>query len=960
MHTQKHFTLLIFFCCSLAYINADAQQARYEKKESGVSIYFKEIPYSINQQVDITFVNDSIVHVRSAPTKGVVKASADLILTDTIDVQKNTASITSKEENNHLLLQSSALNVSVSLFDGHVVFLSKKGDTLLQEKPRNLNTFTLDAADGDVFYKVRQDFKIDTNEGLYGLGQHQNGIMNQQGRQVTLLQYNTEVAVPMMVSTKNYGLLWNNYSITKAGDIRSLLPLSALKLYAKTGEEGWLTATYLNKDNPSEVFAHRAESTIDYYYLSDAHKFPEEVDLAKSLVRYEGAISSPFAGVHRLHFKYAGYIKVWIDDTLVQDRWRESWNAGSFELDLPMAADSKRQIKIEWKPEGSPSYLGIQCQRPDESSDRQLFSFDSEAGAGVDYYFFSGENIDEVISGYRTLTGRAPMLPKWAFGFWQSRERYKTQQELLEAATTFRKRKLPIDNIVLDWSYWPEKDWGGQDFDLARFPDATDMIKQLHDDNFHFMISVWPKFNEQASTFPRFMEKGWLYRRNIADGRKDWIGRGYTSTFYDPFNADARRGFWSLLNEKLYAKGADAFWMDASEPDVHSNINIEARKAVFQPSIGSSTRYYNAFPLQNAKGIYEGQRETDPNKRVFILTRSAFAGQQRYAAATWSGDIASTWEDMKDQIAAGVNFSMSGLPYWTMDVGGFLVEKRFHEPNDTDLEEWRELNTRWYQLGAFLPIYRAHGQYPYREPFHIAPDEHQAYKSIVYYLNLRYRLLPYIYSLAGKTYYDNYTIMRGLAMDFSADRKVYDINDQFMLGPSLLINPVTQKGLLERLVYLPNQAKWYDLYSGRVHLGGESVQANAPYERIPVYVKSGSVLPIGPTLQHSREENSEPLTLYVYAGADGTFTLYEDDGDSYSYEKGTSCRIKFIYNDQQRQLTISAREGQYSGMPKKQTFHIVLVDESHPIGIDSQEKKNLQTVLYSGKTLHITLNPNPH
>src|SRR5690606_23637966 len=380
-------------------------------------------------------------------------------------------------------------------------------------------------------------------------------------------------------------------------------------------------------------------------------------------VVYEGAIESPYAGLHRLHFKYAGYLKVWIDDELVEDRWRASWNAGSFEVNLEVEVGKKYEIRLEWTPYGGESYLGIEVQKPLPNEPKRTFSFQSEAGDGVDYYFISGNDMDDVISEYRYLTGRAPIMPRWSFGYWQSRERYKTQEELLSVAAEFRKRKIPIDNMVQDWSYWEEHDWGSHDFDEDRFPDAKGMIEKLHQDNFRLMISVWPKINEGSSVYPYFKDKGWLYARNIADARKDWIGKGYTSTFYDPFNPEARKGFWDLMNEKLYSIGVDAWWMDASEPDMHSNINMEERKAVMRPAVGSSVRYYNAFPLLNAKGIYEGQRETDPNNRVFILTRSSFAGQQRYASATWSGDISSRWHDMKDQISAGINFSMSGIPY---------------------------------------------------------------------------------------------------------------------------------------------------------------------------------------------------------------------------------------------------------------------------------------------------------
>jgi alpha-D-xyloside xylohydrolase len=404
----------------------------------------------------------------------------------------------------------------------------------------------------------------------------------------------------------------------------------------------------------------------------------------------------------------------------------------------------------------------------------------------------------------------------------------------------------------------------------------------------------------------------------------------------------------------LYKKGIDAWWMDASEPDMHSNINLDERKAVFQPSLGSSVRYYNTYPLMNAKGIYEGQRQIDPNNRVFILTRSYFAGQQRYSAAAWSGDIASRWHDMKDQISAGINFSLSGTPYWTMDAGGFLVERRFRKPNPADLEEWREMNARWYQYGAFLPMFRAHGQFPFREPFHIAPEDHPAYQSMIYYIQLRYKLLAYNYSLAAKTYFDNYSMIRAVAMDFSQDKATYELNDQYLWGPSLLVNPITEKGMAQRAVYLPVGVDWYDLYQGKKFEGGQTIQADAPYDRIPVFVKSGSILPIGKDLQYTGESRQDELTLYVYDGADASFDLYEDEGDNNNYEKGRHSTIAIRYDNKSGKLSIGQPQGTFDGMLRKRVFHIVLVSANNAVGVDS-ERLYKKTIKYKGKSMHINI-----
>jgi len=509
---------------------------------------------------------------------------------------------------------------------------------------------------------------------------------------------------------------------------------------------------------------------------------------------------------------------------------------------------------------------------------------------------------------------------------------------------------------VLDWSYWEENKWGSQEFDATRFPDAGGMIKTLHEKyNTHFMISVWPKFYEGIPNYDYFNEKGWLFKRNVLNRQRDWIGKGYVSTFYDPFNAKAREGFWGLMNRHLYSKGVDAWWMDATEPDIHSNASIEERKQLMSPTaLGSSTRYFNAFPLLNAEAVYEGQRRTNPGKRVFILTRSAYAGQQRYASATWSGDIGARWHDMKDQVAAGINFSLSGIPYWTMDIGGFAVEKKFEHAQGETLEAWRELVTRWYQFGAFCPIFRVHGQFPYREIYNVAPEEHPAYKSMLYYDRLRYRLMPYIYSLAGTTWKDSYTIMRGLVMDFPADTAVRSIGDQYMFGPALLVNPVYAPGVQSRRLYLPAGNGWYDFYTGKYYNGGQHLLADAPVERMPLFVKAGSILPFGPEIQYTGEKAADTIALVVFAGRDGHFTLYEDEGDNYNYENGAFTGISFDYKEQTNELVIGRRQGSFNGMPEKRVFTITRIDRNRLRKPDPDALPDA-TVQYSGEPITLQL-----
>lgn len=631
--------------------------------------------------------------------------------------------------------------------------------------------------------------------------------------------------------------------------------------------------------------------------LSKVVNLPEGFPFMGSKVTYEGSIEPSQSGEFKFILYYAGYTKVYIDGKLVvPERWRTAWNPNSYKFSVNLESGKRVPLKIEWEPDGYVSYSGLRVLAPVAPEEQGKQSWWSEMTKQLDYYFIAGDDMDEVISGYRTLTGKSPVMPKWAMGYWQSRERYKTSAELIGTLKEFRDRQIPIDNIVQDWSYWPEDAWGSHDFDKSRFPDPKAMVDSIHAMNGRLMISVWPKFYASTEHYKQFDKNGWMYQQAIKDSIRDWIGPGYIGSFYDAYSADARKLFWKQMQDKLYVLGIDAWWMDASEPNIRDCTDIDYRKALCGPTaLGSSTEFFNAYALMNAEAIYDGQRGVDNDKRVFLLTRSGFAGLQRYSTATWSGDIATRWEDMKAQISAGLNFSMSGIPYWTMDIGGFCVENRYvagqevwnkTRTENADYKEWRELNTRWYQFGAFCPLYRAHGQYPFREIWNIAPENHPAYQSVVYYTKLRYKLMPYIYSMAGMTYFDDYTIMRPLVMDFTADMQVNNIGDEFMFGPAFLVAPVYRYGDRTRDMYFPACEGWYDFYTGKFQEAGVQASVAAPYERIPLYVRAGSIVPFGPDMQYSDEKPASDIKLYVYQGADGTFTLYEDEGTNYNYEKG--------------------------------------------------------------------------
>ncbi|MES2881940.1 MAG: TIM-barrel domain-containing protein, partial [Bacteroidota bacterium] len=921
--------VLILFCLKAS---AMPPGEGFVQTKDGIIIYPNSNVSGGAKAVKLQVITDKIIRITASPLANFPEIKS--LITVSIATSKN---FTVTKKTGVVLLKTPSLTASILLSTGAVSFFDKNGNLLLNERQYNGRRIEPAVFEGQNSYGITQTFETTASDAYYGLGQHQDGIYNYKGSQVLLFQNNTEVAVPFLISHKNYGLLWDNYSLTKVGDTREYLPLSVLKLYSKDGNYGWLTASYNNdKNKPDEVAFTKAESKIDYPWLDDSKKnLPQEFNPAKGCITWEGSVASDFDGLHKFFVAYAGACKVWVDGKLLVDRWRQSWNPGSSLLNLDLQKGKKYPIKIRWSPDGGESYLSVKWLNPLTEENKNAYSFSSEAGRQLDYYFIKGNNMDEVIAGYRHLTGKATIVPKWAMGFWQSRERYKTQEELSTTAAEFRKRNIPIDAIVQDWSYWKEDDWGSQEFDASRFPSPGKMIADLHKQNMKFMISVWPKFYEGIPAYKDFEAKGWLYKRNIADRQKDWIAKGYISTFYEAFNDEAKKGFWDLINKKLYSKGVDAWWMDASEPDILSNVSPEKRKAQMSPTaLGIAAEYLNAYPLENAKGIFYGQRSVDKDKRVFLLTRSGFAGSQHYGATIWSGDISSTWGDMKTQISAGLNFSMSGIPFWTMDIGGFAVHPKYEKPDEADLDEWRELQTRWYQFGALVPLFRSHGPFPYREVFHVAPENHPAYKSMIYYNQLRYRMMPYLYTIAGMTHHNNYTVMRGLVMDFPKDTAVKNIGDQYMFGPSLLVAPVYAYKERNKRMYLPSGQGWYDIYAGGYVKGGQHVTVDAPYERMPLMVKEGSILPFGPALQYTDEKKPDTITLYVYTGKDASFKLYEDENTNYNYEKGAFSNIAFNYSEALKQLTIGKRGGNFPGMLMSRTFRVVWVTQTSPRKLD--------------------------
>ena len=706
---------------------------------------------------------------------------------------------------------------------------------------------------------------------------------------------------------------------------------------------------------------------------------PKGFNLNGAQVVYEGFIEPTATSSFNFILYYAGYIKVYIGgEEVVPERWRTAWNPNSYKFQKMLFKGRRYQLRIEWKPDGGVSYCGLRASVKGRQQDR--LSIWNEMAKDMDYYFIAGQDADEIIAGYRTLTGKAPVYPKWVLGFWQSRERYKTSDEIVGTLSEFRKRQIPCDNIVQDWNYWVEDQWGSHQFEQSRFPNPQAMLDSVHQMGGRFMISVWPKFYCNTDNYKELDKKGWMYHQAVTDEIRDWVGPGYVGSFYDAYDAGARKMFWRQMDENLYTglskkysltshhspltSMIDAWWMDASEPNVRDCTPMWYRKALSGPTaLGTTTEYFNAYSIVNADAIYNGQRSVNPNQRVFLLTRSGFAGEQRYSTATWSGDIGTRWEDMRAQMTAGLNYSMSGLPFWGMDQGGFCVENRYvaaqqlfdHQGvENEDLKEWRELQARWSQFGTFIPLFRVHGQWPLREIWNIAPDNHPAYKSFVYYDKLRYRLMPYLYSMAGWVHTKDYTMMRGLVMDFNGDAEIYNIKDQWMFGPALMACPVGYYKARNRSVYFPKQSGWYDLYTGEHIAGGQRLVVDAPYERIPVYVREGSIIPYGPEMQYSDERPADNITLYVYAGRNGEFQLYEDEGTNYNYEKGKFATIDITYDDAAKTLTFGKRNGSFNGMLKERNFRIVYVTADQPRALDF-EPQNVPVVNYKGNQVVVNL-----
>ena len=610
----------------------------------------------------------------------------------------------------------------------------------------------------------------------------------------------------------------------------------------------------------------------------------------------------------------------------------------------------------------------------------QGMTFDAEAGEGIDYYFMYGGSADGVIAQMRWLSGDVPMFPLWTYGFWQSKERYKTAAETESIVDKYRELQVPLDGIIQDWQYWGSNYlWNAMDFLAEDFANGKQLIQNVHKKHAHFMISIWASFGPQTQQFRELNEKGLLMPfetwpqsgiSHIWPPRKDYPSG---VKVYDAFHPEARAIYWKYL-KTLYDYGTDAWWMDSTDPDFFNPRESDYEHKVYG---GTWRSQRNAFPLETVRGIYQSQRKDYPNssKRVFIMTRSSYAGQQHYGSNMWSGDVNSSWDMLRKQVPAGLSYTLTGNPNFNTDIGGFFCGSYNTKGSGSAPKnpQFQELYVRWMQYGLFCPVFRSHGADAPREIWQFGKKGEPVYDAIEKMIRLRYRLIPYLYSMAWQVTSNNGSYMLPLFADFAHDKKVWNIADEFLFGPSILAAPIVDPQYTEEKIirtdamtgwnkndvggqkedvkgidwtatktatkYLPKGITWYDFWTGKQYKGGQNVTLETSLDRVPMFVRPGSILPLGPEMQYVGEKAWDNLELRVYPGAEGYFTLYEDEGDSYNYEKGIYSTITFQWNDKSRTLTIGSRKGEYPGMLKSRKFTIVMPDgKTQTVDYDGTEK----------------------
>ncbi|MFR9582427.1 MAG: TIM-barrel domain-containing protein [Rikenellaceae bacterium] len=846
-------TLLAVSCQSFAY--------EVEKGENSVRIYQDRLI------IDLTIVDAGIIHVKKSPVGEQAYTSPDLVT----QLEPQGVKWSLKQSKNRLTIKTENLSVGVNS-DGVIEYIDARGKSLVAETPE----MTLDPESTTA--AAVQSFTVG-DEALYGLGQFQSGIMNWKHVPMTLRQYNQEAAVPFIVSTKGYGILWNLYSVTDFNPAENEISFDEKK--AEVAKALGYDANDIDVENVV-----KSKATVDKKAnIRETTFTPEQTGL------YTFYVDSDKGG------KMRGQIKVTFDDDVVVD-YATIWVPMCFSGTKYLEAG--REYKVVFQNSGARIPGRLLYNTPDYN--KTVFS--SHSATSIDYYLLAGDSPAEVIALNHKLTGDTPMMSKKHYGFWQCRERYHDQAELLENANEMRKRQIPFDVIVQDWFYWPAKT-KGPEWDRAKYPDPAAMAKEVHDLNLDIMVSVWPSVTNDPM----------LKKYDLAENSK--LGKTPYLDFWDKRVSD---GYYQMLSDSMFHYGINSIWLDGSEPENKPNDD-------FITGMGEFRFLANSYSLMVTKTMYEGKRAEYPRERVMNLTRSAFLGQQHYGAVTWSGDVQATWKQFSEQIAAGLNFTMSGMPYWSHDIGGFFRDSKSINPRfDSQYTnpEYIELLSRWFQFGAFSPVFRIHGYVSETEIWRYGAEfEAMARK----FIDLRYQLLPYIYSEAWRITNDGHVMMAPLAYYYPEDKATWGIKDQLFFGENLMAAFVTEYEARTKEVYLPS-GEWFDFWTNEKIKGGQTITAAAALDQIPLYVKAGSIVPFGPKLQYATEPTQEPTHIRVYGGADAEFTLYLDDNSSYDYEKGVFSQVEFSYNNAKGALKIELGEGKYIDFSKSPMKFVVDVMES--------------------------------
>jgi len=855
---QKSSCSLVFCILVLVTIVPRGHAQDVERTENGAVIH------SAAGLVRVEACSDSVIHIVAGPAAShPAKQIVPTVIQPCLDTNFAIGS-----DGSRVSVQTAKVKVEVDKQTGAVRFLTPGGDTILSEQAQNGRLVSAaeapDSVDG-----VRQEFLLSPGEALYGLGQHQEGFFNLRDIPVQLLQANTNIAIPFLISTNGYGLLWNNAALTEFNPATQTIHLD------QTGAGTFQT-----------------DSEGEYGFL--------------------------------LSGNYRSKLRLSVDGQQIIDL-NNMWLPLSAGAKIHLAARTTYKVFAE-----TGGDTGLSVRAPSDT-----MAFQSQVGNAVDYYFLYGPEPTKVVAEYRDLSGTAPLLPRWAYGFWQCRERYSSEQQILDTAAEFRKRKIPVDVLVQDWQYWGKYGWNAMRFDEREYPNPFEMMSALHHQDIHLVISVWAKFGAETAVNHE-MENAHLVLTTGATAREPGEAKE-SERWVDLFNPQARKAFWSEIDRNLFHDGLDGWWLDASEPE---GDPLKDDTTFLGP--GKDVR--NAFPLFETSAVYQGQRAATSDKRVLILSRSAYTGQQRNASISWSGDVSSNWETLRRQIPAGLSFGMSGFPYWTTDIGGF-----FRPADQYKSPEYHELLIRWFQFGTFCPIFRVHGFRSETEMWKYGPEVEKVLKQ---YDELRYRLLPYIYSSAWGVTNRGEIVMQGLPFAYPKDTAVRQVGDEFLFGDSLLITPVTEPHATTRAVVLPDSDNWVDFWSGKTHRGGQAITVDAPLDRIPILVKAGSIVPMGPVIQ-SASKHQDPLDIRIYGGKDASFELYEDSGDGYAYEHAERATIRFQWDDRRRVLLIGDRSGSFPGMLTKRTFHIVFVKPGHGVG-DADTIPD-RSITYDGGSLKIDL-----